>query len=229
MSYTVNGVGIRRGLISVPASGVWHANVSLDIATPVASGPATLQLGSQTWRGTVYRSDLFAGTVSLRVLGGAGGYVTPMPAKAYRGATARTVCADILGTAGESLSPTSSAALLATPLPFWSCLKGASAAWAMTRLMEQVQKQNAHQSTTWRVLPDGSTFFGPSTYAPVKLSSDQAQIVAYHVVEMAYEVAMVEPLILPGMAWNGRNIDRTEFELLPEGIRAIVFFRGANA
>jgi len=87
---TLNTIPIVTGRLTVPWSGVWHADLLL--ATPTETpGPQALLLGTSTWLCAVVRSITYAGQRRVRLVGGANGWRTRVPAKQYGQGTIQTL------------------------------------------------------------------------------------------------------------------------------------------
>ena len=82
---TVNGTPCVRATVRIPRLGVWIADVAVDVAKTI-SGPVTVSVsdGALELKGRAARTGVFKDTAILRVLGGAGGLATEVPAKFYR-------------------------------------------------------------------------------------------------------------------------------------------------
>jgi hypothetical protein len=80
---SLSGVPITRCRLSVPYSGIWHADVMLDRALPAPLvGPQVLVLSGSTWACAVVRTGDYAGVRSARLVGGAGGWRRLVPGAA---------------------------------------------------------------------------------------------------------------------------------------------------
>lgn len=102
----LSGVLVYRMRLVVPFSGRWHADLVLVDATDI-SGPQTLNLAGVTWSCAYVREIDFAGERGVRVVAGAGGWASTIPAKQYGGGitvTTQMVVNDAALAAGE-LSP----------------------------------------------------------------------------------------------------------------------------
>lgn len=76
---SLSGVPVVKMRLTVPYSGIWHADVELDRALPAPLvGPQILILGGSTWACGVVRTGDFAGERKARLVGGTGGWRTPV-------------------------------------------------------------------------------------------------------------------------------------------------------
>lgn len=91
-------------VIECPDVGAWWADV-ITTGQLEQGAPVDLVLGDATWSGTVIATRLDGGRGRARVIGGAGGLSTPVPATWYRsaGVTLEVVSRSILGPTSEAL------------------------------------------------------------------------------------------------------------------------------
>ncbi len=102
---SINGQRVVSGSIAIPMHGPWVADVVLSLAEPLTPA-ASIVIGNLTLVGTVYRMASFAGSKSARVVGGAGGWRKPLPARGYShdaGVLASTVMTDAARESGETI------------------------------------------------------------------------------------------------------------------------------
>lgn len=79
----LSGVPVVRARVTVPWSGNWHADVTLDRVLPAPLvGPQVLTLAGSTWVCAVVRTGDYAGTRMARLVGGAAGWRRPVPSAA---------------------------------------------------------------------------------------------------------------------------------------------------
>jgi hypothetical protein len=105
---TANGHEITRIDLHVPNSGAWWAEVDFADESPKATGRCDLRVGSVQLVGTfdAGASGLFAGTRRARVIGGAGGWQTMIPARAYHndaGVPRLSIVQDAAASVGEQV------------------------------------------------------------------------------------------------------------------------------
>jgi hypothetical protein len=106
-SVTLNTIPVVEGRLTVPWSGLWHADLLLAHPPPVPTlGPQTLLVGTATWVCAIIREATYAGQRRVRVVGGAGGWQSTVPAKQYGG-----------GPPVQTLAVVTDAALAAKELP----------------------------------------------------------------------------------------------------------------
>ena len=101
----LTGIPIVRAMLVIPLSGIWHADVTLDRAVgPAPSVQQVLTLAGSTWVCTPIRAIDFAGTRQLRLVGGAAGWRSTIPALEYAspsGVPTSLVLSDAAGSARE--------------------------------------------------------------------------------------------------------------------------------
>lgn len=203
MTATANGLPLLECTLTMPGSGVWHADLTVDSSEPL-DGSVTLDIEGQTFSGTVLpgRSGVYGGRATAKIAGGNASMPTKLGAKQYvsgvgAGVTIDVIVRDILREAGETLSATSDAAVLAVSLPKWERLE-TQASRALVGVL-------AKQGATWRVLDDGTVWVGVPSYPAVDLGEyvltdeDWAQGV--------YEIAPLAPLMRPGVTFLGSQIN----------------------
>ena len=77
---SLSGVPVVAARLTVPYSGIWHADVTLDRALPAPLvGPQALLLAGSTWACAVVRVGDYAGVRKARLVGGQGGWRRPAP------------------------------------------------------------------------------------------------------------------------------------------------------
>ena len=87
MYATLNDFGISHLYLVIPSRGLWTADVVLDRSVQMSdlAGAVTLKLGDNfVLVGTVFRAGDFTGAAGYRVVGGEGGWMKLLPAKAYQ-------------------------------------------------------------------------------------------------------------------------------------------------
>jgi 3',5'-cyclic AMP phosphodiesterase CpdA len=80
---TINGVSIKTAEVTLPFRGVWTADLTTEDEVD-ADGQVTITIADLTLVGTVDRMGDFLGSGSLRIVGGAGGWMKPVPQKNYQ-------------------------------------------------------------------------------------------------------------------------------------------------
>ena len=214
MSASVNGKSILGGIVDMPAAGAWVARLRVDASEELPAGARaiTVDVGGQTLIGTIARQGEYAGSLEVRIVAGSGGIGSgtlgkTVAAKAYKQVPARIVAADILTAAGETLSATVSAAVLAQSLPFWH-RHGGTAASAWGRLMRAL-------GVSWRVLADGSVWFGVETWPTASLAADELE----RVEGRGFVVYSPDAPILPATTVAGRRLGAVVYTFTDASVR----------
>lgn len=159
MAYmTIGGQPVSEARPTWPLTGAWHIDALVASADELTGSVEVDFNGALTARGTVLTGGTFVFADRIRILAGAGGWVTPCTPKFYQGATLGTILRALLSAASETLSSTSSAAALAVVLPSFSVSSAALGA-NVRALMAYAQAD-----TSYRFLPDGSFWVGPETW-----------------------------------------------------------------
>jgi len=79
----LSGIPVVKARLTVPYSGIWHADVTLDRALPAPLlGPQLLTLAGSSWACSVVRAGDYAGVRRARLVGGTGGWRRTVPALA---------------------------------------------------------------------------------------------------------------------------------------------------
>lgn len=208
-------LGVSRGAVALPRVGVWYADLQL-VAVEAVTGRVTIELSSsQKLVGTITRSRLTSGgTVRARVVAGGAGLQTLAKAKHYRRATIKVPLTDLARDAGETVSPTIDAAILAIPLSWWTVIN------VTTGVMVRALAERAPAGTAWRTVADGGIWLGQETWP--------ASDVRYQEVEDDPEnevrvYGLNEPTLLPGTTIGGVKVDRVEHIIGPGEVRAKVW------
>lgn len=189
---TCSGAAVTRGVIYLPLSGVWVADLDVDTDTELA-GRVSITADEQTLSGTVVRGAVSHGLWHGRIVGGAAGLRAELTARAYRGAVLADVLADVLAEAGESADASSAALDIAAPL--WHRLAGTAA--------DTVAAVARAAGLVWRVTTAGLVWLGAETW-PDAPDSD-VTLLATDPRRGVYTVSGDVLGILPGLLWLARD------------------------
>lgn len=151
---TLGGRAVTLATITLPARGVWCADVEVDTTDEITGRAELVVDGGPTWSGTVVSGGVSHGLWRGRIVGGAGGLRGTLPALAYRNATLADVLRDVLAESGEVLSPAS--ADLSYAVALWQRSRGTASA--------AVAEIAAAAGYAWRVLADGAVWLGVETW-----------------------------------------------------------------
>ena len=159
---TINGgAALLRASIALPLSGVWSAELEVDTDEAI-TGAVTIELdGAVVFRGTVVDGDVSHGQWRGRIVGGAGGLRTSLPALAYLNATRADVVRDALSEAGESLASTSGD--LTGAVARFHRAEGAAA--------RAIDATATALGYAWRVFADGMVWLGFEAWAAAEEAS----------------------------------------------------------
>ena len=215
---------MTEAVFSFYRSGNWTVE-TVSAATTDLSGTVSVVLGSLTLSGFAKRHGTFADTQSVRVVGGAGGLATPCMPKQYQNLPMRFLLRDLMQTAGETLSSTVSNDILNIELSDY-ILSNRPVATVLTQLLQYMP-----EGTVWRVLVDGTIWFGLDTYPA---NSTPTQLIDYSPRELRYFLGVDDPVLLPGQSivapdTDGNsgatlNIDIVETRVKGDEIRSRVWF-----
>jgi hypothetical protein len=158
---TVAGFPIVSLTLVLPLIGAWHADLVVSTEQALES-PLVITDGTNSFNGTIVpnRSGFQGARFTARVVGGAGGLSKPLNAAHYRTAKTRLIVSDILSAAGERGSAESDGATLEREVAKWSRAGGSTGGTAGASLSTLAERL----AVSWRVLPDGSVWFGPDTF-----------------------------------------------------------------
>lgn len=153
------------GDLWLPYIGNWTCHLILTDADPPPAGRVTVQFHGLELQGHVLRAGQAEDLNTVAIAGGAGGLWQPIAAKMYDNQhSVRLVVQEILAEAGEQLSSTSSSSVLDQILAQYPRLRDEP--------QHQLDVLSDIAGATWRVLPDGSVFFGIDGWAQPQDYSD---------------------------------------------------------
>lgn len=161
---TLGTAPVLSGSLVRPLRGPWTADLEVD-ADAAPAGTLTLAGAGLSLVGTVVTSQSWNDRQRARLVGGKGGLSKTVGPAFYRSTNLRTVLSVLLSSVGETLSTSSDATALATPVPVWVRLGG-----SVSACLDAVLAVYA-PSALWRVLPDGSICVGPATWPTVTSSA----------------------------------------------------------
>lgn len=103
----LDGNRVAALTLILPAKGIWTADVLLDQNAAMNDTSVTLTLNTFSLKGTIFRAGNFVGAASFRIVGGAGGWRKPLPAKFYQsgaGVRLSSLVTDTAREAGEQVA-----------------------------------------------------------------------------------------------------------------------------
>lgn len=108
----LNGTRVIEATLWIPWHGRWMLDVRLDLPVELSGAVTFSVAGAGTWRGSVLRAGVEAGSTRARIVGGAGGWGDTLPKRAYVGPVKRSlVISDAAKECGESVSVAADATL----------------------------------------------------------------------------------------------------------------------
>ncbi len=201
------------GTILLPRVGVWTADLELDATADVA-GAITIEVAAgPTFKGTVVSGQLAYGHLCARVVGGAAGLNKQAVPKHYVGATIRTVLADLVRTAGETLSDTIDPALLTRPLAGWTTLR-----MTVGETLAALVGSGMPAGSAWRILPDGTLWVGTETWPDSDVM--EWRELDRQPREGRLELGLDSPALLPATVLGSDRIDYVAHRIDAQGARA---------
>jgi len=196
---------ITSGRVLLPRTGIWIANLRVN-ATDDLPDRVVLDLGVTEMPATISKSELIGGTTEVRLVGGAGGLGEAPRPKHYHRPLVKHVLADLLRDAGETLSPTSTASVLATELEAWTTVArtGVRSTPVPTGSILAALCAVAGSGVNWRVLGDGSVWIGTETWPDAAVD---VRSIDNDGPNAAALVGTDIPGLWPGTLLGGRKVD----------------------
>jgi hypothetical protein len=199
---TANGLTAYDFQMRRPRVGAWHSDMLVESSEEL-TGQVRIVVddGYKTFVGTAVRHGEFAETAHLRVVAGAGGLGVTASPKHYNNASVRVILGDLLRAAGESLSPSASASVLATQVSAWTT-PALPVGAVIAALVEAVAP-----GTAWRMLPDGTFWIGSESWPGAGLDASTYQIMDEPFEEGSILIHVDRPAqIDPGSTFEGRHV-----------------------
>lgn len=207
---TANGIGVYRGVVSLPRVGAWHADLEVD-TTDALTGAVAMEAGGITFRGTVSRGASYLGVAHVRVVGGADGLRKRAKPVHYVHPQVRTPLGDLLRAAGETLSATVLPAILNRQLEAWTVLDA-----PIGEQLSVLVARALGDGVAWRVLADGTVWVGVETWPAAGIADDAFRELGRSPVDDSLELGLDGAVLLPGTTLDGRRIDYCE-HILEDG------------
>lgn len=144
--------------------GNWHASVNVDGIIPQGQTVTLEEIDSEkdtvlrTLKGYTHRGGEKFGMSQLLIVGGhSGGLNNTVTASSWRSVPAKRIITSIMHDIGETLSSDSDSSVLSRELVSWTIVKSPAA-----QALSQISR---FLGCSWRVLDDGTVWFGTETYA----------------------------------------------------------------
>lgn len=221
---TLNNFDVIEATIQEPRTGVWHADLEIDGEEDI-TGAVTLTFAegeaSVSFVGTVFISEPFQGRTAMRIVGGAGGLPQQLAPKYYVGASIRTTLDDILTATGETLDAASDTAALAGFLPRWSRL-GGQAANALQAILDK-------RGLSFRLTRAGEVLIATDTFPGLVTDTDEVVLDRIPEENRLLVAPEAVPRVLPGVTFDGVQVDRVTTRLRDNSLRQDVWGAGSVA
>lgn len=144
--------------------GNWSAHFDISGAENAPEGSCTIKWLDTDYKGYILRTGVYAASTMVLIVGGKGGLWKQVPPKMYDfNMAAQLPLSDILSICGERLSLLSTRERLFQNMKHW-VRKGDEGGNQIKALADSI-------GTGWRVLPDGSIFFGDTIFTPHTLEN----------------------------------------------------------
>lgn len=211
---TLAGAHVLAATVSLPLTGVWHADVVVDTETDL-SGSVTLKDETVELSATVAQGAVFAGRWKGRVVGGAGGMGKLLKAKAYREVFLAVPVADIMVSTGEVLSGNVGAAVLADFVQHWQRAEQRAGAALSAIVIDEA-------GLNWRVGIDGNVWIGADLFSEQTL--DGTQVLEDDPAKKRLLVAPPTIALEPGRSFEGKNVSRVVHRIEPARVRTELWY-----
>ena len=221
LTLTIAGqeVLVSKGRITLPLTGLWHADLWADQQT-VPKGDVVATLSGVDMPAHIQRAEIVQGLLWLRLVGGRGGMARTATPRHYKQPLVRHVLADLLQDAGEALSTTCTTNVMSTTLAYWTSI---AVPPATVGSLVQALAEIVGDDVNWRVLFDGTVWLGRETWpmcpADVRIMEQDAANASQYIGTDAEGV-------WPGTSIAGRRIDSVVHEIGPQA-RSRVFWAEA--
>ena len=216
----VNGAPVVSAVIEAHREGAWTADLVIDSETaPSGVVDVTDASGTVLLRGRVLRSEAPFGRAEVRLVGGVGALATVLPPRYYRGATVRTILADIARETGSTLADDLGAEA-SRELAAWVRVGGDDAVAAIRHLLRAALPAG----WTWRARYDGSLWLGADSWPDV--IAPEVEVVDRRPArgELVVRAATVAELLAiePGMVFEGLDVTSVRIDASGDRLRAVL-------
>ncbi len=223
--FSINGLGIKDAVLSMPRVGVWTLDaITQSVVAPItAPQKVAVGFGDLSLVGTTVRGGSWRGSEYIRIMGGLGGLGKDTTPQGFLQVPLSVIVQSVLAAAGETLSPTVTPASLPTlfrPTARWM-VRREPVSTALTRLAEKA-------GATWRVLPDGTIWIGIDLYRPQSITG--ATLMDQHPEQGEEYYGVVSPALLPGASLlsqatlTPRPVSRVDYDIDLPACRMTVWY-----
>lgn len=216
----VSGAPVVSAVIEAHREGAWTADLVIDTETaPSGVVDVTDVSGTVLLRGRVLRAEAPFGRAEVRLVGGVGALATVLPPRYYRGATVRTILADLARETGSTLADDLGAEA-SRELAAWVRVGGDDAVTALRHLLRAALPAG----WTWRARFDGSLWLGADSWPDV--IAPEVEVVDRRPArgELAVRAATVAELLAiePGMVFEGLDVCSVRIDASGDRLRAVL-------
>lgn len=212
-------VDVTRGTVTLPRFGVWLGDL-WTLADSAPTGNVSINLAGVDMPCHVQRAEMVGGLAHVRLVGGRGGMGKTAKKKHYNNPTARTVITDLARDAGETLSTTVTADVMAMPLQFWTSLS------MPVGSVVQALAESLGDDIAWRVLFDGTLWMGRETWP---MCPAEVRIIEQDAVNASQVLGTDALGIWPGTTIAGRRVDLVVHEFGGTSPRSTVWWAEGHA
>lgn len=221
----LNGTPIMEASVTLHRTGCPVAEVSTTdpVVPEIAAGSAVkLELDGLTLVGTALTVGDFNGLTRVLMVGGAGGLGLAAAPASYSKAPFSQIVQGLLSGAGETLSGTVAPSTLSAAPELWS-VRAETVSAALTAIAGAA-------GCVWRVLVDGTVWFGVDTYPAADLTD--ATLMAYDPGLGQATIGITSPELVPGRSISiqgvSGNVSTVDYRIRTEGYRMMVLFEDAT-
>lgn len=192
--------------------GRWGGEITVDTDKDL-QGAITIDLDGVELKAFVHRGGVFAGQYKAMVFGGSGGLSKDVKPKYFTNVPVRVILQQTLREIGETLSPTSDAAVLDTFFARFHRPKGDGVHFMYT-LIEHLD------GVVWRTLDDGSVWVGKETWpeATTKVNALVVDDTAGGMIVMN----VADFKLRAGITLNGKRLNEVKYLFDESQVRAQV-------
>ena len=121
---------------------------------------------------------------------------------------------------GGPRSLTTPSAITNTTIPFWTTIQGPC--WRTLAALVDEARTLTGDLINWRVLPDGSIYFGAEPWPQATLAT--FDLLSWSPQQLETTIYAPNPNVLPGQIWQQGQVSNVEHVVNPDRIRTRVWF-----
>lgn len=212
---TLQGRSVLEARVVLPRVGRWVAELAVD-SEEVPSGLVTLRLGSLELVGTASRAGSTRGRAVVELVGGRGGLLKPLEARAFSGTTSGVLLQDAASSSGEQLSAEVPASLLSVSVPRWTRFRRS--------LLEELQAllPTLGAGVVFRFEPGAALWVGVDDFPAASLAHT-VLLEEPHLGRMT--IGCDDPALLPGTTFLGRKVEEVVHRISDGAVRTELLFQ----